>query len=240
MADFLLSNIASAIFGAVFTSVIDFFKNTKGYIKIWFGLLGHRKERIRFSCGYLFRIKMDNRYLLIKGKRIEQFQPIGGVYKYYSSFNDIKNSLNITEEQNSTFYEDGDLRVYVPGKNVLKFIRWFNSGKNREVNVTREFYEELIVPGYIPENAIIDAKFEFIKQAECKLGYSNAFRCKEVLIHNIYEVTFSDPTYLEKLNNVIDQGEKSLRFVSQSDIEREAVEVNGVENKIGAHAKNVV
>lgn len=239
MTDILL-NIFWAIFGAVVSSIIEFLKSIKGYIKIWLGLIGHSKDRIRVSCGYLFRIKMDNRYLLIKGKRIEQFQPIGGVYKYYASFNDVKNSLNITEEQNSSFYEEGDLRVYVPGKNVLKFIRWFNSGKNREVNVTREFYEELIVPGYIPENAIINAKFEFIKQAECKLGYSNAFRCKEVLIHNIYEVTFSDSTYLEKLNSVINQGEKNLRFVSQIDIEREAVEVNGVENKIGAHAKNIV
>lgn len=240
MTEFLLSNIVSALFGAVFTAVIDFFKNTKGYIKIWLGMIGHSKESIRISCGYLFRIKMENKYLLIKGKRIEQFQPIGGVYKYYSSFNDVKNSLNITEEQNTSFFEEGDLRVYVPGKNVLKFIRWFNSGKNREVNVTREFYEELIEPGYLPENTLINAKFEFVKQAECKLGYSNAFRCREVLIHNIYEVTFLDSTYLEKLNSVINQGEKNLRFVSQIDIEREAVEVDGVENKIGAHAKNVI
>lgn len=239
MTDILL-NIFFAIFGAVVSSIIEFLKSIKGYIKIWLGLIGHSKDRIRVSCGYLFRIKMDNRYLLIKGKRIEQFQPIGGVYKYYASFNDVKNSLNITEEQNTSFFEEGDLRVYVPGKNVLKFIRWFNSGKNREVNVTREFFEELIVPGYLPEDALQNAKFEFIKQAECKLGYSNAFRRKEVLIHNIYEVTFLDSTYLEKLNSVINQGQKNLRFVSQIDIEREAVEVDGVENKIGAHAKNVI
>ena len=42
-------------------------------------------SRIRISFSYLYRIKIDNKYLLIKNSHgTELFQPIGGVYKYFT------------------------------------------------------------------------------------------------------------------------------------------------------------
>lgn len=48
-------------------------------------------KQIRFSCAYLFRIKVDGRYFLVRDEqRRNHFQPVGGVYKYLD-----KNILNI-------------------------------------------------------------------------------------------------------------------------------------------------
>ncbi|WP_374123545.1 SMODS-associated NUDIX domain-containing protein [Leptotrichia hongkongensis] len=54
-------------------------------MKIWFQFLFRWNKNIRLSCAYLFQIKQDGKYLLIKGNQIEQYQPVSGVYKYYNS-----------------------------------------------------------------------------------------------------------------------------------------------------------
>ena len=55
-------------------------------IKIFSQSIMRWNKNIRLSCAYLFRIKYNGKYLLVKGNRIDQYQPIGGVYKYYASF----------------------------------------------------------------------------------------------------------------------------------------------------------
>ena len=229
-----------ALVGAIVAKILDYFVSIGEYIKIWAGLIAHRREKIRISCGYLFRLKYNNRYLLIKGRRINQYQPVGGVYKSFDSFRDVANRYEIVDEREHSFYEKYDLRIYLPGKNVIKFIRWFNTEKNREFTVTREFYEELIATRFLPQESLLDAKFEFIKQAECRLRYSNAFRCKEILIHNVFDVSFSNSVFLDKLIESVENSGNELIWASETDILREAVNIDGVEVKIGAHAKNVL
>ena len=53
------------------------------YKRIWLFIQSviHYNKDIRFSISYLYRIKIDDKYLLIKGSKIEQLQPVGGVYK---------------------------------------------------------------------------------------------------------------------------------------------------------------
>ena len=74
------------------------------------------------SCAYLFKIKQDGKYLLIKGNRIEQYQPVGGVYKYYNSFNGVKYKLELKDESKSHFYENRDLRLITTGRYLVKFL----------------------------------------------------------------------------------------------------------------------
>ena len=92
----------------------------------------------------------------------------------------------------------------------------------------------------MPQESLLDAKFEFIKQAECRLRYSNAFRCKEILIHNVFDVSFSNSVFLDKLIESVENSGNELIWASETDILREAVNIDGVEVKIGAHAKNVL
>lgn len=240
MKTYLITSLISALIGIILTKIIDFFSDNKEYIRICLGLIGHRNEKIRISCAYLFRIKNGNRYLLIKGKKIDQYQPVGGVYKTYSSFGEIANKYEVSQERENFFYEQDDLRKYIPGKKVIKFIKWFNSGGNREFTVTREFCEELIKPGFLPQESLLDVKFEFIKQAECKLRYSKAFDCREILIHNIFEVSFSDQIFLDELIKSVTNSNDELIWASENDILREAINIDGTEMKIGAHAKEVI
>lgn len=112
-------------------------------MKIWFQSILRRNKKIRVSCAYLFQIKQDGKYLLIQGNRIDQYQPVGGVYKYYNSFKEVKSKLELKDESESHFYENGDLRLITKGKYLVKFIDWFETRKNREITVIRELFEEL-------------------------------------------------------------------------------------------------
>src|SRR5690606_8345104 len=44
----------------------------------------------------------------------------------------------------------GDLRVQVPGKNIAKFLTWYDSARNRENDPKREFREELYGANILP------------------------------------------------------------------------------------------
>ena len=95
------------------------------------------------SISYLFQIKVDGKYLLVKGNRIDQYQPVGGVFKMLPSFKQIKHDYEITDDDRLPIDETSkdDLRIRVQGKNIVKLLSWFYSRKNREVGVHREFYE---------------------------------------------------------------------------------------------------
>lgn len=62
-------------------SIIDFSKKIEKILDKMKEIL-FKNEEIRVSAAYLFRIKIENKYLLVKGNKISQYQPIGGVYKY--------------------------------------------------------------------------------------------------------------------------------------------------------------
>ena len=154
----------------------------------------YRNKDIRVSISYLFKIKIDDKYFLIKGKRINQYQPVGGVYKYYSEAKSIFARLGVKDDDCIPIDSSSkdDLRIRVKGKNLGKLIKWFESGKERGVCVQREFYEELI------KDKILDAKnFNYI---DCiylnriidDIKYDNHFNCQQILIADIYEL---------KLNN---------------------------------------
>jgi hypothetical protein len=104
-------------------------------------------KQIRFSCAYLFRIKVDGRYFLVRDEqRRNHFQPVGGVYKYLD-----KNILNIFNAEQCRKFRytsdlDDDLRILVPRRNAQKFYKWYNRQTDRETikNLYREFKEEII------------------------------------------------------------------------------------------------
>ena len=48
--------------------------------------------------------------------------------------------------------------AFSKGKYVLKILDWFNSRKNREVSVYREFLEEIITDNILPNEAFKEYK----------------------------------------------------------------------------------
>jgi hypothetical protein len=101
-------------------------------------------KKLRVSMAAILSIRRDDRHILVRNlHRPERFGPIGGVYKYYPSAPDQLDRCHFrpqVREQNTR----NDLRGFMQGKDFPAFMRWFLSGKNREVEpLTRELVEEL-------------------------------------------------------------------------------------------------
>ena len=54
------------------------------WLTIYSKWLGLRGQRIRFSMSYLYRIKVDDKYLLVKNNNFPHYQLVGGKYKVLS------------------------------------------------------------------------------------------------------------------------------------------------------------
>ena len=237
MCNWLLDNIAGAIVSMLVGVIVTgIFGNLK-QIKTAIYALVYSNTDFRVSIAYLFRIKIDNTYLLIKGNKIEQLQPVGGVYKFYDSFKNTFDSLELRSVHESAFYEKNDLRIYVRGKFLNKFLKWFETSKNRECTVDREFREELIETNYIDHSIMKDVKFEFLRRVNEGVHYSPHFKCKEILIFDIYDVILNEESE-NKIKQAVN-GNPNIMFVQYTDIEKECTDINGKSYKIGAHSKHI-
>ena len=230
----IISGVIGAIVGGIVTAIFTNRKSIRTRLKSWW--IGNKK--IRMSISYLFSIRDDEgNYLLIKGNRIQQYQPIGGVYKYFKSFQPIKSKLEVTDEINKNFYDPDDLRIYLPGKNLMKLIEWFKTGENRETVITREFIEEIIAPGLLNIIDLENIDFEYIHRKESGLRFSDHFEKEEYLIYDVFKVSFSK----EVLARLKENSEKNPNFlwVSQADIDTKNTYIEEQAIQIGEHAKYI-
>lgn len=233
LVDNTLATLFSLGLGAIITAIIQ---NRKS-ILILLTTLGSRNKEYRISYAYLFRIKVDNKYLLIKGNRIDQYQPVGGVYKYYDSFKDKYEKWEIKSEKNSNFYESNDLRVFIKGKYINSFLKWIESGLNRECDCKREFIEELIIPGYLEKKELNNIQFEYLKRINTGIHYSIHFKCNEILIFDIYDVSNLSENGLNALRQKVK--DNRILLATADEIEKQCLQLGGVSKKIGAHAKYI-
>lgn len=203
-------------------------------LKIYYQSLIRWNKNIRLSCAYLFRIRYNNKYLLIKGNRIDQYQPVGGVYKYYDSFNGLKENLELKDESESHFYENGDLRLVTIGKHLVKFLDWFDTKRNREITVIRELIEELEPSGISIENLIKQSQVEYLKTVKEPITFSTHFQMDELKIFEIFEVKIP--------KEILDDVLKSEHYlpVKAEYIEKFCFTKDGLSKKISATARYIV
>ncbi|MCM1440960.1 MAG: hypothetical protein NC131_17430 [Roseburia sp.] len=235
--NWFINNLAVSVLSFFVGAVLSWLICNRRMLKISFDSIMHWKQEYRMSISYLFKIKIDNKYLLVKGKRIEQYQPLGGVYKYYDSFKENLNKWEVRNENEELFYEENDLRIYVKGKYLCKVIKWFETMKNREFLADREFSEELIETGILPVDALCHTKFEFISRQNSGVHISQHFKCREVLIYDIIEVDLckeDEDRLMEKCKT-----DASIILADYDSIERECVTIEGKSCKIGTHAKYI-
>lgn len=223
---------------AVVVFIVGYIWSSRDTFKIRIKAIFKRKKDIRVSLSYLYSIKIEDKYLLIQGNRISQYQPVGGVYKYYDSFLGIKQKLDVKDEKKANFHEDNDLRVIVKGKNLFSLIKWFESGENRETSFFREFYEELISSNILMPNDMANVKFEFLRREKTELKYSEHFQKDELLIYDIIDVHLTK----EMENKILSYAEKSdeIKLVDSNEIKRECLDREGLSTKIGEHAKLIL
>lgn len=218
------------------TWIISCVYHNRRSVRIWCQSIIRWNKPIRISCAYLFQLKYNNKYLLIKGSRIEQYQPLGGVYKYYNSFNGTKEKMELKDEAENRFYELGDLRQITKGKHLRKFIQWFDTNKNREVMVMRELVEELKPISISFDEFINNLEIEYLKTEMEPIKFSQHFKMDEQKIFNIYAVRFSEET-LEKIFSY--KGDKYC-FVEAEDIDKLCFMKGELSRRISETAKYIV
>lgn len=165
-----------------------------------------RNKEIRLSIAYLFRIKLDNRYLLVKSRRRNYYQPVGGAFKTLPGSEKIFEKLNVKPDrivETEHGIAKSDLRVYVKGVNVIDFLEWFKSKEDREISPWREFCEELISTEILPWRPFryIDYKFKGIVQSPI---INMDCGGKGMFLFEIYDLVINDeqrPVLQELLRN---------------------------------------
>jgi hypothetical protein len=149
-----------------------------------------RHELIRVSISALVRIRVYSKHLLVRGLRIDQYQPVGGVLKRLPSSLSLLAELGVCDDEKIPIDADSenDLRVMVPRSALIPFLEWYDTGKGREISPWREFYDELIAPGILPADRFPYIYYDYVKRNVTGIQYSEYFQCDELLIAEIYEL----------------------------------------------------
>jgi hypothetical protein len=159
-------NISIEIVGGILLfGILQFLQNInrlRFYFQTQFLL---RKKEVRLSIAYLFRINVNGKYLLVKSRRRDYYQPVGGAFKTLPGADKIFEKLGVKPDklvETENGIAKSDLRVYVKGVHIIEFLEWFKSKEDREISPWREFCEELISTDILPWKPFryIDYKFK--------------------------------------------------------------------------------
>jgi len=183
-------------------------------------------ERVRISASYLYRIKVDGEYLLVRSnRRRDHFQPVGGVFKalpdgraYLQSIGALDDTLIPIDHSSRD-----DLRIRLPGKRLPEFLRWYDSRLGRESDAWREFHEELIAPGILDRDVFPYAYARFVRQVRTPIRYSAPAQSAELLIADIYELLPTGPQ-LAELERLRADGHPDIRWADEGRIRRRGAE----------------
>ncbi len=215
-------SIATGVVSAIIILFIDFIINNIKWFKYLYWSIRYFNTPIRLSISYLYRIKLNDEYFLIKGERIKhQYQPVGGVYKRYKSAEKFFKEINALDDDLFPIDKSSkdDLRIRIKGRYLLTFIKWFDSKSERETCQWREFYEELIQTNIIEQKTFPYIFTNLVKRFVYDITWSEYSQSKELLIAEIYEPIFNDAQLLifESLKN---KQHERYRFVSENQINR--------------------
>lgn len=213
--------LISGIMIGIAIPMLDALAANYRYLRLAWYSVRYWRQRIRLSVSYLFRIKVDETYLLIHSKRWTTFGPVGGVYKVSSSAKGFLDDIG-TLTDNLVPIDDAsrnDLRIRIPASKLVNFVRWFESEHSRETSPWREFYEELIEPKILPLDCFPFIFHDFIRRDIRPIRYSEYAQSMELLIADIHELT---PTseQLTALQNLKRDGNSNIIWVTEDQIRR--------------------
>lgn len=181
-------------------------------------------ENIRISFAYLFRIQIDGKYFLIRGNKLNCFQPVGGVFQKYEGSKAVLRDI-FQEEDEMKKGNEKDLRGKILGKDLKKLIEWFQSRQDREITCYREFKEELITSGILSKENFEDISYTYAGTHKTKIFTSECYG-KEFLLAEIYDLELNDLQKQEFLNlkekydKAKDNSKLKYAFVSEQEIRK--------------------
>lgn len=223
-------NAALGIFVALLVQGVGWVIKNNNVIKFWIktNISTERSQPIRITISYLFKIELDGKYLLVRNKKkINGYQPVGGVYKYFRDemsifFNEV--GLIPCTEIERNIADENDLRMHLKNRyNLSKVIGWFAKRENREVDPWREFYEELINTNLLSHTTFPHIQYRFIRQ-HAELKYSEFHKILEYKVADIYELKFTNEDQKKAIRKLMESKNDEILVVTTEDIKKEKKE----------------
>lgn len=202
---------------------------------------------IRISFAYLFRIRVDGKYFLVKNARgTGKFQPVGGVYKMHDTEAQYLQQRFYATDDNSIPMDrssKGDYRIRLKNRYLRAFVKRFDKTKDREIiqNLSREFREELISTGILrgPE-------FDVLAYTECgrhftELHFSEHFQCYELLMADVVVLHLTGAQE-ERFRKLMETESAKYCFATSDEIESLGVKIGTKElcETISDHTKKIL
>lgn len=239
--DFMLKTAAGLGLALLISAFIWIVSNFK-LIRFWIQthLPWSYNQPIRLTISYLFRIKVNGKYLLVPNSReIPGYQPVGGVFKFLHRENfQLFNQIGLTDDCSMPRDEisEHDLRLKMKHrKNLLRFIRWFKKRKDREIDPWREFYEELIKSGILSQENFPHIQYKIVREVS-ELKYSVHHQILEYKHFEIYELQFASDAQKEEIKKLISNQSPNHIFATESEI----LTRKSGKNQITDHTTNIL
>ena len=175
---------------------------------------------IRISFAYLYRIKIGNKYLLVKNERgTGKYQPVGGVYKLLGNEKlELRNRYQVKDDNKIPLDRSSrdDYRLRLENRYLRKFVKRFDRKAEREqiYNLSREFREELIEKGIISWSQIT---YRFCGGHMTELHFGDHFQCYELLLADVVELV-PTPEQEADLERLVKQQSDIYRFATADEI----------------------
>ncbi len=207
---------------------------------VWYSVRYARRD-VRISAAYLFKIKIDGKYLLVQGRRFPQLQPVGGVYKTSPSGGSFLASIGARDDSLIPLDDRSinDLRIRIKGSQIPKFYTWFDSRAGREDSPWREFHEELISTGILSADKFPFTFQDYVRREVDPIRYSEHAESLEILIADIYEL-LPTPAQEEALRQLASTNISAVSWVTEETIRRRGVLPNGTVLTVAQHARRVI
>ena len=199
---------------------------------------------IRISFAYLYRIKVGDKYLLVKNERgTGKYQPVGGVYKLNGNEKiELKNLYCVIDDNKVSIDKSSrdDYRLRMESKYLRKFVRRFNGKSDRERidNLGREFKEELVKKGVINWSQIT---YRFCGRHMTELKFGDHFQIYELLLADVVELM---PTAEQErdLQLLMLQHSDTYRFATAEEIISLGINTatGALEESIGDHTRKIL
>ena len=240
------SNIAGILLGmslpSVWHSIQDLYDTTNWQVsqrKLLRGKVITNDTNVRISFAYLFRIKVGDKYLLVRNNRgTEKFQPVGGVYQFKrGEKNELKRLYNVIDDNKIPIDESSrdDYRLRMANKYLRKFVKRFDGKARREQidNLGRELKEELIDTGIVNWTKI---KYRVCGRHMTELRFSEHFQIYELLLADVVELM---PTVEQEndLRKLMCTQSDAYYFATEEEIKSLGIDTTARKLKeiIGAH-----
>jgi hypothetical protein len=215
-------NLLIGVSGGAILLVIDQIVTNAKWLLYCYWSVRYFGKTVRLSISYLYRIKIDEDYFLIKGTRIkDRYQPVGGVYKRFDSSEKFFSSISALDDDLFPVDESSknDLRIRIKGRHLLSFIKWFEKGIDREVCPCREFQEELLATNIISSNTFPYLLTGLIRRHVSKVKWSAYVQSYELLIADIIKPIFNE-NQLDEFRKLKAIESKDYIFASEDQIKR--------------------